>query len=134
MPIGSKDKGDAFDTVANAAVVSGSPVIVGGVTGVALVKAAPAPRDTAGTGPKYTTVQTNGEWKFAVAGTLTVGALVYVATGTPVAGSAEVVTLTATPGTGAKKVFGFITGVTPGGDAGTALVALSGTTTAAGPA
>ena len=132
MPIGSKDKGTAFDVKAGATVVSGDPVVVGGVSGVAWVTATNTAPGNEDTGDYYTTVHVAGEYLFTVAGTLNIGAPVYVATGTPVAGQAVKATLTATAGTGAKKLFGFITGI--GQESGTALVSLAGTTNAAGPA
>lgn len=112
MPIGSSYNGNALDAVANAAIASGDPVIVGATKGFA---------NATVSANGSLSVATTGVFRAAVAGTLAVGALVYVASGTVVSGKAVVVTLTATEGTGGKAVFGRITALAQ--DTGYALVA-----------
>lgn len=123
MAIGSKDKGDVIDVKADAAtVLSGSPVRIGHLVGVAAID---AKNDRPGneSGDYWTSVYLKGEFLLTVAGTLAIGNPVFTATAAA-AGAATAVTLTNVEGTTSKKLFGFITGISP--TSGKALVTIAG--------
>jgi len=123
VAIGSKDKGDVIDVKAqDATVLSGSPVRIGHMVGVAAID---AKNDRPGniSGDYWTSVYLKGEFLVAVAGTLAVGNPVFTATAASGL-TATLVVLTNVEGTTSKKLFGFISGLSD--TSGSALVTIAG--------
>jgi len=108
MPIGNIRKGDSINVRIGSGedFGPGTPVIVGDVKGVAIS----GPHDGQD-GNDYVQVATVGEWLVPVAGTRTIGALVYADEATPVGGRAVEVDLTTVEGTTENHVFGFISAI-----------------------